>query len=214
MEDIPDPAERIARRPAPEAAPPAERSPTRRERSLLSAIALVLSAIWLVAGAAELGLRQDLGAPAIGAPLALLMLLAGAALALTVRPRHRGLPAGLRALRAAVLALPAAFVALVLIGARWDEPAPPGSTAPCLLIAGGLSLVPIALAALVLQRSFLSAPAWRGAAVGAICGLAGAIVIQAHCPYTAAAHVVLAHGLPILGGAALGAAAGTLGGRV
>jgi hypothetical protein len=76
------------------------------------------------------------------------------------------------------------------------------------------ALVPLALAALSLRRSFLSAPAWRGAAVGAACGLVGAFGIHAHCHYTAAAHVLGAHGLPVLACALLGAAAGALGGRV
>jgi hypothetical protein len=49
--------------------------------------------------------------------------------------------------------------------------------------------------------------------IGAIAGLAGAVGVHAHCPLAAMAHVLVAHGLPIVLGAAVGAVAAALGGR-
>jgi hypothetical protein len=72
---------------------------------------------------------------------------------------------------------------------------------------------PIAVAALLLRRSFLSAPVWRGAAVGAVCGLTASVLIHAHCAAPGASHVLVAHGFPAVCGALVGALLGALGGR-
>lgn len=224
LDDIPDPvahpvahpAAHLAARPAPasaEPAPPAEPSLTRPERARRLALALLASLAWICGGVALKGLRRDLASPDIAVPLALLLVGAGAALWLTLRPRQRGLPAGVRVVQAVALGAPLAFAALVLVGAHPDEPTRENSTLPCLLLATEWFLVPFALAAFLLRRSFLTAPGWRGAAMGAVCGLAGSIAIQAHCRYASPFHVLVAHGLPVVVGAALGALAGSLRGR-
>jgi hypothetical protein len=62
------------------------------------------------------------------------------------------------------------------------------------------------LAALAFRRAFVSAAAWRTAALGAACGALSAATMSLVCPDLSAMHVVLAHGLMILVGSAIGAA--------
>jgi len=213
LEDIPDPAAQLARRPAPEPALPAEPSPTRPERARRTTVALAVAVTWIAGSVVLLGLRRDIAAPAVALPLALLLLITGAALLLAVRPRARGLPAGVRLVQALPLLLALAFAALALLGARPGEPLPDNHVLPCLALAAEMAVVPLALAALTLRGSFLTAPAWRGAAIGAMVGLGSAIGMHAHCRYAAPIHILLAHGLPIVGGALLGALLGALRGR-
>lgn len=215
LEDIPDPAAHLAGRPPPPAMEaPAEPSLTRpaRERRVVSAIlagiAWVLLLTWIA------GFRADIGAPRVAIPLVLWALLSGLGLRLALTPRARGLPAGVRALRALVAAAPVGFLAAAVATSGPSGGAlSMASHLRCSAIALGMALLPLALAALVLRRSFVSAPAWRGAAVGALCGLGAVIGIEAHCAYDDLLHVTFAHGLPIAAGALLGAAAGALRGR-
>jgi hypothetical protein len=69
------------------------------------------------------------------------------------------------------------------------------------------------IAALIFRRAIIGSPAWRGAAIGALCGLGGTIGIHMHCATPDLRHVLASHGLPIILGAALGAVAGRIGGR-
>ncbi|WP_437287292.1 NrsF family protein [Sorangium sp. So ce406] len=214
LEDIPDPAGHLADRPPPVMAAPAEPSLTRpaRERRVVSAVLAGLTWVLLLTWIA--GFRADLGAPRVAIPLALWALLSGLGLRLALAPRDRGLPAGVRALQALVAAVPVGFLAAaVATSGLADGPLSPRSHLRCSAIGLGMALLPLALAAFVLRRSFLSAPAWRGAAIGALCALGAVIGIQAHCAYDDLLHVTFAHGLPIAAGALLGAAAGALGGR-
>ncbi|WP_437729764.1 NrsF family protein [Sorangium sp. So ce1335] len=215
LEDIPDPAAHVAGRPPPpRMAAPAEPSLTRpaRERRVMSAILAGLG--WVLLLTLIAGFRADIGSPRVAIPLVLWALLSGLGLRLALAPRARGLPAGVRALQALVAAAPIGFLAAaVAMSAPADGPLPLMAHFRCSAIALGMALLPLALAALVLRRSFLSAPAWRGAAVGALCGLGAVIGIQAHCSYDDLLHVAFAHGLPIAAGALLGAAAGALRGR-
>ncbi|AUX46812.1 hypothetical protein SOCE26_083210 [Sorangium cellulosum] len=215
LEDIPDPAAHLAGRPPPPPmAAPAEPSLTRpaRERRVVSAILAGLAWVLLLTWIA--GFRADIGSPRVAIPLALWVLLSGLGLRLALTPRARGLPAGVRALQALVAVVPVGFLAAAVATSGLAD----GSLSlmahlRCSAIALGMALLPLALAALVLRRSFLSAPAWRGAAIGALCGLGAVIGIQAHCSYDDLVHVTFAHGLPIAAGALLGAAAGALRGR-
>src|SRR5262249_62088392 len=83
----------------------------------------------------------------------------------------------------------------------------------CLRTPSLMGLGPLVLAASVLRWSFPSAPALRGAAVGVIAGLGGAIGISALCPVQARMHLLISHGLPILALALAGAALRAIGGR-
>ncbi|WP_437675249.1 NrsF family protein [Sorangium sp. So ce131] len=215
LEDIPDPAAHLAgRAPPPLTAAPAEPSLTRpaRERRVASAILVGLAWVLLLTWIA--GFRADIGSPRVAIPLALWALLSSLGLLLALTPRARGLPAGVRALQALVAAVPAGFLAAaVATSGLANGPLSLMMHLKCSAIGLGMALPPLALAAFVLRRSFLSAPAWRGAAIGALCGLGAVIGIQAHCSYDDVVHVAFAHGLPIAAGALLGAAGGALRGR-
>ena len=83
----------------------------------------------------------------------------------------------------------------------------------CLGISTLMTVGPLAAAAVLLRRSFLSAPGWRGAAVGGLSGLLGSAGIHAHCPCQTLGHLLAAHGAAIALGAVAGATLGRLGGR-
>ena len=63
------------------------------------------------------------------------------------------------------------------------------------LVAAGLSL----------RRAFPSGAAWKSALVGGAVGLFCGATMNLHCPSVDAAHVSLAHGIPVLVASALGA---------
>jgi hypothetical protein len=214
MERIPDPAADVARRPAPPAEAPAEPSPTRVERARILRLGALLALVWLGAVVAAFGLRRDLAAlPALG-PIVVWTLAIAAGLALLSRPRERGLPAPMRAVQLALAATPALFAAVALLtGAPAAEISWAG-VAPCLAISHLAALGPLAAAALLLRRSLLSASASRGAAVGALAGLAGTVGVHAHCPVGALDHLLAAHGPAIAVGALAGAIFGRRWGRV
>jgi hypothetical protein len=131
-----------------------------------------------------------------------------------LRPRARGLPAGVRAVQHAVWIVPAAYVAgVALVAVPEAEPLTWASIKSCLAVSALISVGPLAAAALFLRRSFLSAPGWRGAAVGALAGLAGSAGIHAHCACQSLGHLLAAHGAAIALGAVAGATLGRLGGR-
>lgn len=214
LDDIPDPAAHLAARPPPEVAAPVEPSLTRpaRERRSLGALAAGLA--WLLVAAWILGFRDDLRSPDVAVPLLLWLVLLGAGLVLALRRRARGLPAGLRTVQAVALAALLGFVAAALAtSATTGAPLPLEAHFLCASLSLGVALVPLALAAFALHRAFLSAPAWRGAAVGALCGLGGTIALHAHCDLNEVLHVTLTHGASIAAGALLGAAAGAWRGR-
>jgi hypothetical protein len=77
-----------------------------------------------------------------------------------------------------------------------------------------MALGPLVAAALLLRRSFLAAAGWRGAAVGALAGLAGTLGVHAHCPCATVGHLLAAHGPSIAVGAVLGGVFGLARGRV
>lgn len=215
LKDIPDPAARVAARPPP--APveaPAERSPTRPARERRVAGAILAGLAWILLLTWWEGFRDDLGSPRVALPLVLWAALSGLGLLLALVPRARGLPAGVRVLQALVAAVAVGFLAAAVVTSRvHDVLAPLMVHLECSAVALGMAIVPFALAALVLRRSFLSAPAWRGAAIGALCGIGAAIGIHSHCSLDEVVHVAFAHGVPIAAGALLGAAAGALRGR-
>ncbi|WP_437765425.1 NrsF family protein [Sorangium sp. So ce281] len=215
LKDVPDPAAHLAARPPPALVDaPAEPSPTRPARERLVVGAILAGLAWILLLTWWEGFRDDLGSPRVALPLVLWAALAGLGLLLALLPRARGLPAGVRALQALVAAVPVGFLAAAVVTSRGDDVlAPLVVHLECSAVALSMALVPFALAALVLRRSFLSAPAWRGAAIGTLCGLGAVMGIQAHCSLDEVIHVTFAHGVPIAAGALLGAAAGALRGR-
>jgi hypothetical protein len=214
--EIPDPAALVARAPAPPApAPPSDPSPTRDARRRLTRAALVLALAWLSVALAIFGARADLAAPGVMAPLVAWTIAGGLGLFLVMRPGARGLPVDVRVVEHALWIVPAVYLVGVALVAAPVEAVPLSwaSVRSCLGLANLMALGPLLGAAMFLRRSFTSAPALRGGAVGALAGLWGTIGVHAHCPCQAMSHLVVAHGLSIVIGAALGAALGRLLGR-
>ena len=213
---IPDPARGVASRPTPSPAPPGSPSPTRAERRRRKLLAAGFGVAWLVFLVWRLGLRANIGDAGLLASLGLWTLVSGGGLALALRPNARGLPPSLRVVQIILLALAALYVVGVLVRAATAPTVPIhwSNVIGCLSCAHLLAAGPFVVAALLLRRTFLSFPAWRGAVVGAACGLGGAIGIHAHCAVETASHVLVAHGLVIVIAAALGAALGARQGRL
>jgi hypothetical protein len=213
--DIPDPV-RHAPTPPAEAAPPAQPSPTRRDRRLRIGAGMVVLLGWLGAMCTQFHARRDWATPAVLVPMGVWLLAAAASAALLFRPDARGLPRNVRVLQGIVASLTFGFFVLSLapsIGAP-EEAFTWGRATTCMLEASGIALVPLVVAAVLFRRALPSAAGWRGAAIGALFGLSGAMGIHAACPALGAAHVLASHGMTILAGAALGAALGALGGRI
>ncbi len=149
----------------------------------------------------------------MASPIALGVLGGAGVLALVLRRGARGLPGGVRIVQHAVWIVPAAYVLGMVLVARGDGPVTWASVRGCLCLSTLIAVGPLTAAALFLRGSFLSAAGWRGAAVGALAGLAGSIGIHAHCPVQDLGHLLAAHGTAIVVGAAAGGALGRLGGR-
>lgn len=214
LDEIPDPAAPIAERPAPPAEAPSEPSPTRPQRARQGVAALAAALAWVGGMIVHYKPRRDVGDPTIVVALSLLAAFAAGAAWLLLRPGARGLPRRVRAVQAAAIAIPLGFAALALIGSHTDIAPPPEHAWTCVSVGSTMTFGPLLLAAVMLRRSFLTVPAWRGAAAGGLCALLGAVGIHACCDFTAADHVLLEHALPILGGVLIGAAAGAAQGRV
>ncbi|MEP7125904.1 MAG: NrsF family protein [Byssovorax sp.] len=213
---IPDPARGLGARPTPAAPPPGDPSPTRAERRRRNLVAAGFGLSWVVFLVAHLGLRGNIADAGLLASLGLWTLLAVGGLALALRTDARGLPPSLRVVQIVLLGVAALYVVGVLVR---DATAPNvpihwSNVIGCLSWAHLLAVGPLLVAALVFRRSFLSFPAWRGAVVGAACGLGGAIGIHTHCVVETASHVLVAHGLVIAVSALLGAALGARAGRL
>jgi hypothetical protein len=213
---IPDPARGVALRPAPAPPPPTDPSPTRAERRRRNLLAAGAGIAWIVFLVWHLGVRGNIGDAGLLASLGLWTLLATGGLALALRTNARGLPPSLRVVQIVLLGLASIYVAGVLVrdAAAPNVPIHWSNVVGCLSWAHLLAVGPLLVAALIFRRSFLSFPAWRGAVVGAACGLGGAIGIHAHCVVETASHVLIAHGLVIAVSALLGAALGARQGRL
>lgn len=209
---IPDPAKRRGVPQAP-AQLPAERSMTRTERRRRELALAALAVLWIVLPLARMGFRGDVTSWPVLLQIGVWTLVLVAAIAAALRPDPRGVPRSLRTVQIAALAVSVAFGALALAFGD-GGPTTAAELAPCLLISLAMSVGPLVFATLAMQRTLLAAPVWRGAAVGAACGLAGSIGIQAHCPSQVTMHVLLAHGAPVAVGAILGAILGATRGRV
>jgi hypothetical protein len=213
---IPDPAAHLAGRTAPAMRAPDVPSPTRAQRRVRGALSTGLALAWIVVVVWRLGTRDDISAATVLLQLTAWTLVGVLGLFATLRAGDRGLPPGVRVVQAVSAGLPAVFLAGVLV---WSSSAQPAiltwmSVRGCLFLALVIAVGPLALGAMMFRRSFLTTPAWRGAAIGAVCGMAGAIGIHAHCPITSSSHVLIAHGLPIVVAAAVGAVLGALRGRI
>jgi len=209
---IPDPAAEVTLRSRPPAQAPTEPAATRADRRLRGALALAASIGWIAAIVARLGLRADFMAADVLIEIGAWTIVGVAGLFVALRPSAGGLPRSLRAVQVVLLGVLLVFA--VLAAALAGPPADSLQAAPCLALGALMAAGPMVLTAIFLQRSFISSPGWRGAAIGAICGLAGSVGIHAHCPRVAMSHVLLTHGLPILLGSIAGAVWSRARGRI
>jgi len=214
IHEIPDPAVHLASAPIPPPLPPAEPSPTRLDRRRRAWAATAFTVAWLLVTVGLIGLRPDLASLVAMAPIAGWSLGGAVVLGVVLRPQARGLPAGVRAVQHAVWVVPAAYaLGAGLIAAPSHVPLAWATVRTCIGVSTVIALGPLAAAALFLRGSFLSAPGWRGAAIGGLAGLAGSIGVHAHCPLHDIGHLLTAHGAAIGLAAVAGALLGRLGGR-
>lgn len=217
--EIPDPAARAASAPIPAPVAPAEPSLTRADRARRVRAAAVFAIAWIAAVLVASGVRKDLLSGAALGPIVGWITCGAILLAFVLRARARGLPPPARAVQIALWSVPAAFVAGVLVVAAASG-APLtfaqmawASMRACVVLSVAMALGPLTAASFALRGSFLSAPGWRGAAIGALAGLSGSIGVHAHCPINEVGHLLTAHAAAILVGAAAGGALGHLRGR-
>jgi hypothetical protein len=215
--DIPDPAERVAARTAPAPVLPPTSSLTRAGRRRRAALCAVFAVGWIGLCVGIWHPRTDIAEAGAILPIALWTLASAVALVFAVRPGRRGLPVGVRAIQVVLAAIPVLFVIPVLVvsggvpdgslGLRWHE------GGECLTITSLMGVGPLLFASFALQGSFSSIPAARGAVVGILAGLFGAVGMHAVCSSHARGHLLVAHGAPILLLAVLGGLFGVLRGR-
>jgi hypothetical protein len=207
--DIPDPAG--APPPAPPPPVPAARSLTRAERTAWELAGLAASIGWIAATLGWVGLRPDLADPPVLAALALLGAGSMVVALVAFRAGRGGLPSRIGPLRGAVALAPVLLLAAIALVADRSVTA---ADRPCLLITTSMALGPLAIGAALLRRTFLSAPIWRGAALGGVAGLVAAAGIHLHCPHLGQTHLLVGHGAPVALCIAAGALYGARWGRV
>jgi len=218
--DIPDPVRHPIGTRATAVAAPRAPSLDRRQVHRRRLTALTLSVVWPIVIVAVWGLRHDAGDifGFLAGQSALWMALLVVSAAASVARGRRGLGAPIAAIELAVIGAPAVFLPLALV---W-LPEGAGDFAgigtlkqlgACVGL-GLLVLLPmLAVSTWALRRAFPSGAIWRGGALGAACGLAGAIVLTLHCGITIGGHIALAHGGPIVLAALFGTLAGSKLGR-
>lgn len=199
---IPDPAAKPVR-PLPPPVLPSEPSPTRRQARARRLVALALGASWLALIPIVFGPRPDLGSAVVLTQVALAFVLGVAALWLAVSPSR---PLGPSLRQAGVLAL---LALAVFSGASLLAPCEQhGATLlygafVCGDVVLGFSLVPAALAAWALRRSAATGAGRHGALLGLGIGFCATCALTMHCPQLDGLHMLLGHGLPVLGVAGL-----------
>ncbi|HEX9294539.1 MAG TPA: NrsF family protein [Polyangiaceae bacterium] len=220
--DIPDP---LVSRPAPRDGPvpgPSTASLTRREIHGRRLFALAVCVLWPVAVLRVVGTRQ--GIEDALTFLANQTVVWGALIALSVfaslSKGRKGLGEPVRLAELVTLAAPAAFMVLALFWLPADrrrtyaELGPPLQALGCFSV-GLLVLAPLlAIAIWSVRWAFPTGAGWRGAALGAACGLGAALILTLHCSVPFVGHVALAHGAPLLLGAVLGGVTGAKLGRI
>jgi hypothetical protein len=219
--DIPDPFEFATREaPAPALAPRTQ-APTRGDLKRRRALAAAVWLAWPLVVLASFGLRDRLARVSAFVSAQAVLWIAVLALALfsgaSAGSRGLGLPAWIA--RAVTIGAPLLFVVVALF---WLAPGADeafGATGPlqrmppCLGV-GSLVALPLLFVSIwALRHSFTTAAGWRGAALGAGCGFAAALVLLMHCGVIEGGHIALAHGAPLLLTTWLGAIFGVRWGR-
>jgi hypothetical protein len=196
---------------------PVAPSPTRGATKLRRMVALAAFVAWPLLLRLVWGLRPDIEERLsfVLGQTALFGLLLVAVLLVAVLPGRRGLGRPVSLVRLAAIGAPIVFAVVGLLwlpsGApgSFGEVGPWGPVMKCLSL-GLLVALPMLMVGLwAMRRAFPSASGWRAAALGAGLGLVGSVVLTAHCGIQLGGHVALAHGLPIVIAALLGAALGS-----
>jgi len=176
---------------------------------------LAVAIAWIAYMTLSVGLRSDLTSPMVGVPLALISVGGAICFWFVARSGARGLPHAVRVLQVFLILAPVGFV-LSVLPALLSAPRAPfrwGPAISCGAYAVQMAVVPLIVAAAIFRRTMVGSALWRGALIGALCGLSAALAIHAHCGMPEVMHVLLSHGLPIALGALLGALLGVVGGR-
>jgi hypothetical protein len=213
--DIPDP---ITGAPPPRSTamkPPTGTSPTRSQVRLQRAVLLGAAALWPFAVFYYYGGHwrgHGIDYVAVQFVIWATFLLLTAWLALSAGKRGVGRPVPW--LRIAAVGVPLAFALLALF---WLPPngkpafadlGPPAMLEGCFQIGLTVAVPMLLLSVFGLRRSFPAGASWRGAALGAACGLGGVVVLLLLCGSPFSGHIAVAHGLPLVVATLVGAIGG------
>ncbi|MET0592170.1 MAG: NrsF family protein [Polyangiaceae bacterium] len=214
-DDIPDPLLGSGAPSSSPMKPPVEKAPTRgqvrlQRGALLGAALFWPAAVFFYYEGSWRGHGIDFVAAQFAVWSACLAFAAWVALSAGTRGVGRPVPW----LRFAAVGAPLAFMVLALLwlppnGKSFGAVGPAGMLEGCFQIGLTVAAPMALLAVLAMRRAFPTGAAWRGAALGAACGLGGVVVLVHLCGSPYGGHIALAHGMPLVIATILGA----LGGR-
>jgi len=198
FDDIPDPVKQahVPRERHPH--PPAQPSPTRADYRIRRTLAIGLSVAWAVAVLILLGARNAIAPSIVLFHIAIPSAFGVVALGLALSRGRLGLGPSIRNAVLFSLVPPAIFL---VIGLAFQAPMGPDDQrdiVQCGAVEALAGLVSLGIAAIGLSRSQVTNGRWRGALLGSAIGLLWAGLWGIHCADSSRAHVVLAHGLPVL----------------
>ena len=179
----------------------------RRAYALCAAVLYEFAWLWILNKRGDL---SSLQATTLIAEVTIPLAAAAVAMAAATAGGPRGLGGTKSRLIALALIAPMVFVAATLFAGPADldvESFWPHALR-CFLVTALLGFGPLALAAWSFRRTFLTAPAWRMAALGMACSAFAAAAMSLICSVGSPAHVLVGHGglmlFAALGGALLG----------
>jgi len=217
--DIPDPLLGAPQPSAPAIKMPDTPSPTRGQVQLQRFVLLGTTALWPVAvlfyyGAGWRGHGVDFVAAQFAIWAAFLLFAAWVALSAGMRGLGRPVPW----LRIAAVGAPLAFLVLALFwlppnGKPIGDLGPPAMLEGCFQIGLTVAVPMLVFAVAAMRRAFPSGAGWRGAALGAACGLGGVVVLVLLCGSPYGGHIAVAHGMPLVIATLMGAWGGSRVGR-
>jgi hypothetical protein len=218
--DIPDPLLGVPRSSPPAIRVPTTPAATRSQVQLQRLVFLGSAVLWPVAVLFYYGARwRGPGVDFVAAQFTIWAAFFAFAGWVAVSAGRRGVGRPVPWLRIAAVGAPLAFISLALL---WLPPngKPLGALGPPAMLEGcfqiGLTVaVPMLLFSVwAMRRSFPSGATWRGAALGAACGLGGVLVLVLLCGSPYSGHIAVAHGMPLLIATLIGAWSGRKIGRV
>ena len=218
--DIPDPLGGMPQPPAPDIKAPATPSATRRQIQLQRVLFLGAAVLWPVAVFLYYdGGWRGHGLDFVAAQFTLWAAFLAYAGWVSLSAGKRGVGQPVPWLRIAGVGAPFAFVSLALFwvppnGKAFGALGPPAMLEGCAQIGLTVAVPMLLLAVWAVRRSFATGAAWRGAALGAACGLGGVVVLVLLCGSPYGGHIAVAHGLPLVVATLIGAWGGRKIGRV